>query len=94
MARKTQAIAGQQVTANAQDIGYVLGKMEMIEKKFDEQRVELKSENDAILAKLEELSKTMSFWRHSLWIVKAVVASIPLVLAANYTDLTQLWKDM
>jgi hypothetical protein len=94
MARKVQATPGQQVTANAQDIGYVLGKMEMIEKKFDEQRIELKSENDEILAKLDELSKTMSFWRHSLWIVKAIVASIPLLLAANYTDLTQLWKDM
>lgn len=94
MARKTQVVPGQQVTANAQDIGYVLGKMEMIEKKFDEHREETKSEKDEILAKLDELSNTMSFWRHSLWLIKAIIASVPLILAANYTDLTQLWKDM
>lgn len=84
----------QQIVANAQDIGYVLGKMEMMEKKFDEHRAETKIEGDEIIAKLDELTKTMSFWRHSLWLIKAIIASIPLILAANYTDLTALWNGL
>lgn len=94
MARKANAVPSQQVTDNAQDIGYVLGKMEMIEKKLSEQQVELKKENDEIMTKLDELTKIMGFWRHTLWLFKAIIASVPLILAANYTDLTQMWKDM
>ncbi len=93
MTRKATAVPSQQVAANAQDIGYVLGKMEMIEKKFDEHRVETKQEKEEILDKLEEMSKTLSFWRHTLWLVKALIASVPLIMAANYEGLTQLWRE-
>lgn len=92
MARKGSATPPEQVTANAQDIGYVLGKMEMIEKKFDEHRIQTEKKDNEILLRLENLTKVMGFWRHSLWLIKAILASIPLLLAANYTDLIQLWK--
>lgn len=86
-------IPSNQVTSNAQDIGYVLGKMEMIEKKFDEHRLETKQEKEEILDKLEGLAQTLSFWRHTLWLIKAMIASVPLVLAANYQELVQTWKE-
>jgi hypothetical protein len=82
-----------QVTSNAQDIGYVLGKMEMIEKKFDEHRIETKSERDEIMSKLEELKDNMSFWRYTMWFLKALVISVPLIVTANFQELLTLWKD-
>lgn len=78
-----------QVTTNAQDIGYVLGKMEMIEKQLTEQGEELKE----VLAKLDDISKTMSFWRHGLWLLKALILSIPLLATANWESISTLWKD-
>ena len=86
MARKTGASA---VTDNAHDIGYVLGKVEMIEKKMDEQSVEL----ELVLTKLDDLSKSMSFWRHTLWVFKALVMSIPLIAAGNMEGLSEYWKN-
>jgi hypothetical protein len=83
-----------QVSANAHDIGYVLGKMEMMEKKFDEHRLENKGEMELVLDKLDKMSQTMSFWRHTLWLVKALGLSIPLVLTANHGALLELWNDL
>ena len=79
-----------QVTTNAQDIGYVLGKMEMIEKQLTEQGAELKE----VLASLEKLSRTMSFWRHGLWLLKALILSIPLFATANWESISTLWKEL
>ena len=79
-----------QVTTNAQDIGYVLGKMEMIEKQLTEQGDELKE----VLASLEKLSRTMSFWRHGLWLLKAFILSLPLLATANWESISTLWKDL
>lgn len=89
--KKNLTQAGQ-VTTNAQDIGYVLGKMEMIEKKFDEHRVETKSERDEIMSKLEELSENMSFWRYTIWFLKAMLVSVPLIITANFEELMNIWK--
>ena len=83
-----------QVASNAHDIGYVLGKMEMMEKKFDEHRIENRAEMELVLVKLDKMSQTMSFWRHTLWLVKALALSIPLVLTANHSALLDLWKDL
>lgn len=93
MARNVAQAPSQQSTANAQDIGYVLGKMEMLEKKFDEHRKESNSEMEEILTKLTDMADSMSFWKHTIWILKAAAASLPLILASNYDGLVQLWKD-
>ena len=53
------------ITDNAQEIGYMKGKIEMLEKKFDEHRIESKQEMDLVITKLDEVAKTMSFWRHT-----------------------------
>jgi anti-sigma-K factor RskA len=81
-----------QVTSNAQDIGYVLGKLEMIEKKFAEDRIETKTERDEIMEKLEELSENMSFWRYTMWFLRAAIISIPLVVTANFDELLTIWR--
>lgn len=95
MARKSSTTdsPSPHVTANAKEIGYVLGKMEMLEKKFDEHREESKIEKELIISKLEQMSKNMSFWRHGLWIIKAVILSLPLILAGNTQGLMDLWKS-
>lgn len=93
MARKTSS-SNDRVTTNAQDIGYVLGKMEMIEKKFDEHRAESQLEKQVIINKLEEITKTMSFWRHTLWLFKVIGLSIPLILAGNFSSVADLWKSL
>lgn len=80
-------------TTNAREIGYVLGKMEMIEKKFDEHREETKIEKELILEKLEQMSTSLSFWKHTMWIVKAVFLSLPLILAGNSQGVIELWKS-
>ena len=94
MARNAPMIPSQQTTANAQDIGYVLGKMEMIEKKLDEHQVETRQEQEEIMDKLDKLSESFSFWRHSFWLLKAILVSIPLILASNYEDLVAYWKGL
>lgn len=81
------------ISTNAREIGYVLGKMEMLEKKFDEHREESKQEKEQILSKLEQMSKGMSFWRHTMWVAKAIILSIPLVAAGNSQGLIELWKS-
>jgi hypothetical protein len=95
MARKSSTTdsSASQVTKAAKEVGYVLGKMEMLEKKFDEHREESKQEKELILAKLEQMSNNMSFWKHGLWIIKALVLSLPLILAGNTQGLMELWKS-
>lgn len=94
MARKTAADKTDSgISTNAREIGYVLGKMEMLEKKFDEHREESKEEKEQILSKLEQMANGMSFWRHTMWIVKAIVLSIPLIAAGNSQGLLELWKS-
>lgn len=80
------------VTSNSQEIGYLHGKIEMLEKKFDEHRDENRKEMESVIEKLTLIVETMSFWRHTLWIVKIVGLSIPLVLTANFEQLLNLWK--
>lgn len=77
------------INSNTQDIGYILGKMEMIEKKVDAQSAEL----ELVLTKLDKMSQTLSFWRHTLWIAKALILSVPMIVAANHEDLLSLWRD-
>lgn len=81
-----------QVTTNAHDIGYVLGKVEMIEKKFDEHRTETRLKDDEIMTKLDEMSQNMSFWRYTLWLLKALAVSLPLIVTANFEELLNIWK--
>lgn len=81
------------ITDNAQEIGYMKGKIEMLEKKFDEHRVESKQEMDLVITKLDEVAKTMSFWRHTLWLFKVIGLSIPLIATANFDSLANLWKE-
>lgn len=80
-------------STTAQDIGYLLGKQEMLEKKFDEHRKESKQEKEEILNKLEEMGKNMSFWKHTMWIIKVLVLSIPLLAAGNWQGLADLWHS-
>lgn len=94
MARKNNNAAPNQVTSNAQDIGYVLGKMEMIEKALEDHQAETDKKLDSIIDKVELMTSTLSFWRHSLWLLKAILASIPLIAAMNFSSLADLWKDM
>jgi len=82
-----------QVSTDAREIGYVLGKMEMLEKKFDEHRIESKQEKEQILEKLEQMASGMSFWKHTMWIVKALVLSLPLIAAGNSQGLAELWRS-
>ena len=79
-----------QVTDNAQDIGYVLGKMEMIEKQLSQQNGEL----EMMIRKLDKMSNTLTFWRHGLWLFKALVLSMPLLATANWESIATLWKDL
>lgn len=79
-----------QVTTNAQDIGYVLGKVEMIEKQLRAQSVELKE----IESKIDKLSNNLSFWKLGFWLLKAVILTLPLVLAGNWESIATLWSDL
>lgn len=78
---------------SAHDIGYVMGKMEMLEKKFDEHRVESRKELELVLDKLDQMTQTLSFWRHTLWLLKAIGLSIPFIMTANFHSLAEIWKD-
>lgn len=93
MSRKSINNPDTQISTDAREIGYVLGKMEMIEKKFDEHRIESKQEKEQIIEKLEQMAKGMSFWRHTMWIVKAIVLTMPLILAGNTQGIIELWKS-
>lgn len=86
MPRKTE---NSQVTSNSHDIGYVLGKMEMLEKKMEDHDKQL----ELVLEKLDHMSETMSFWKHTIWIFKALAATLPLILASNWEGIATLWKD-
>ena len=79
-----------QVTTNTKDIGYVLGKVEMIEKQLTEQSIELKE----IDAKLDKLTNSLTFWKHGFWLLKALILSLPLLASANWETLVSLWKDI
>ena len=79
-----------QVTTNAQDIGYVLGKVEMIEKQLTEQSEELKE----IESKIDKLTQNLSFWKHGFWLFKALILSLPLIATANWESISTMWKDL
>lgn len=87
MSRKTSQT---QVTTNAQDIGYVLGKIEMIEKQMSEQNVEIR----LVLKKLDKISTTLTFWRHTLWIFKALALSLPLIVYGRWDSIVDIWKEL
>ncbi len=87
MSRKTSNVTA--ITENAQDIGYVLGKMEMLEKQMIEQNEEIR----LVLDKLEQISHTLTFWRHSLWILKALAMTLPLIVYGRWESIVDLWKE-
>ena len=85
--------SNKKVTDNAQEIGYLHGKIEMLEKTLNEHRVESKEEMDLVISKLDDVVKTMSFWRHTVWLFKVIGLSIPLIAAGNFDQLSQLWSE-
>ena len=83
-----------QVTHNTQDIGYVLGKMEMLEKQIKDHQHHTDGQMAIVLEKLESLGTTVMFWRHWVFVLKTLAFTIPFIVAGNWSAISELWKDI
>ena len=83
----------QQVKHNTQDIGYVLGKMEMLEKQIKEHQHHTDGQMVIVLEKLDKLGTTVMFWRHWVFVLKTLLFTLPFVAAGNWEEIMKLWKD-
>ena len=90
MSRKTST---SQITHNTQDIGYVLGKMEMLEKQMKVHQAHADKQMIEVIEKLDKCSTSMSFWKHWVFIIKTLLLTAPLVAAGNWDAIIDLWKD-
>ena len=79
-----------QVASNAHDIGYVIGKLEMIDQRVASQHEEIAE----ILKALNDISSKMTLWSYTLRIGKVLALSVPFLFAANFEGLSGLWKDL
>jgi len=86
--------SNKQVTHNTQDIGYVLGKMEMLEKQLKEHQHHTDEQMISVLEKLDKLSSTVMFWRQWVFILKTLLFTVPFIIAGNWEEITKLWKDV
>ena len=84
----------QQVKHNTKDIGYVLGKMEMLEKQMKDHQDHSDQQMITVLNKLDQISITVMFWRHWIFIFKTLLFTLPFVAAGNWEEISKLWKEL
>jgi hypothetical protein len=83
----------EQQLANTKDIAYLQAQVDSIEKTLDNHRKESKEEKEQILTKLDDIGKTVSMWRHTIWLGKAFALTVLGVIGFKGSDaILDIWK--
>jgi len=71
-----------------QDVGYIMGKLESMEKRIEKQERTL----DEIEDKLDEISKQLSGYRHAITFVRSLLWIGVAVITLKLGDIPAIWS--